>query len=105
MRARIYATSAERQKAYRARHGGELQPTAPTVPRKSKRPPSRAARLTTITESLRLLQGEYESWLASMPESLSESRLAERLQETIDQLEGAIELVCEIQPPRPFQSE
>jgi len=105
MRARIYPTSAERQKAYRARREDGSQAATPTAQKKSRRPPTRPTRLLAITESLRTLQCEYDGWLASMPESLSESRLAERLQETIDQLEGAIELLDEIQPPRPFQSE
>lgn len=105
MRARIYATSAERQKAYRARQAGPSIIATSMTAKKAKRPPSRPARLVATTESLRLLQGEYESWLESVPESLAEGRVAERLRETIEQLEAAIDILDEIQPPRPFERE
>jgi len=102
MRPRIYATSADRQKAYRARQAERSTAAAPPPPKKPGRPPSRPARLAALTDSLRSLHAEYESWLEGMPESLAAGDQAERLQETIEQLETAADLLDEIQPPRGY---
>jgi hypothetical protein len=48
------------------------------------------------------LHDEYQAWLDSMPESLAEGDLADKLQETIDQLEEAVSQVSDIDPPRGF---
>ena len=71
-------TPAERQRRYRERRaaGVPLQP-----PPKPPRPKTRPARWATALAELRALQAEYEAWRDQLPESLAESRTAERLDE------------------------
>lgn len=103
MRAKIYATSADRQRAYRARQTNPSIGAEQPARKKPKRPPSKPARLAASIDLLRALQTEYESWLEAMPESLAETHLADRLKETIEQFESALEILEEIEPPRPFE--
>jgi hypothetical protein len=49
-----------------------------------------------------VLKGEYDEWLDSLPESLQDGTTAERLAETIEQLEAVYDLLVEIQPPRGY---
>jgi len=66
------------------------------------RQPSRPARLAAIEKQLRELIEEYENWLESLPESLSESQSADLLAETIDQLTEAADSIAEISLPKGF---
>lgn len=102
MRSRIYATSADRQRAYRARQSEPTTRASHTQAAKPRRPPSRPSRLAVLASSLQVLQAEYEAWLEALPESMSDGDLAERLRETIEQLGAAADLVAEIEPPRGF---
>jgi hypothetical protein len=100
-RSRVYATAAERQKAYRCRGTAPPDQGSKPLPRRT-RPPSRPARLATAVATLQALQEEYQAWLDSMPESLADSDLAGKLQETIDQLEGAVDQLSDLDLPRGF---
>ena len=102
MRARIYGNAAARQKAFRARQAARLTGLQKTVSKKPQRPPSRPTRLATLTNGIQLLQTEYESWLESLPDSMTDSDTAERLQEAIDQLQAAADILEAIELPRGF---
>ena len=102
-RQRVYANDTERQRAWRERL--KAQAAGQMMPRpmlKTKRSPSRPARLAVILSDLEALQGEYEQWLQALPDSLAESQLAERLTETIEQFQAAADLLAEIDPPKGF---
>ena len=100
-RRRIYASGAERQKAYRQRQSGQ-QIATPQPQGKRPRPASRPARLATVQSAIVKLFDEYEDWLASMPESLQNSGQGQRVSETVDQLASVIDLISEIELPRGF---
>jgi len=99
-RKRIYASAAERQRAYRERVADAAVPPQPE-PRR-RRPPSRPTRLAAARAALVQLFDEYEDWLAGIPESLQGTEQAVRLSETIDQLAAVIDLLSEVDPPRGF---
>jgi hypothetical protein len=103
-RKRIYANDTERQRAWRDRLKGQVTGQLPVLnlPSKAKRPPSRPARLQALLAEVQALQTEYEDWFAALPESLSESQLAERLTETIDQFQVAADMLAEIEVPKGF---
>lgn len=67
-----------------------------------RRQPSRPVRLVALEQSLRVLMDEYQGWLDSLPESLEGSSQAERLRDTLEQLEAAADLLSGIEPPRGF---
>lgn len=102
MQRKIHESPAERQRAYRQRlkerHAGQPPPAPRTTVKKVARP----QRLAAVLDELDALADGYRNWLAAMPANQGESDLAERLQETIDQFEEAIELVSQIEPPRGF---
>lgn len=97
----VYSTAAERQKAYRARlatrTAAEPEKLSPAKPK--RRPLSRPARLSGILQASETLLAEYQIWRENLPESLAETDQAESLNETVDLLEQAIELLAQIQPP------
>jgi hypothetical protein len=103
-RTRIYANDTERQRAWRERLKAQAAGRAVTlpVPPKGRRPPSRPVRLAAALAVVQQLQGEYECWLEALPDSLAESRLAERLTETIEQFQAACELLQDIELPKGF---
>ena len=76
-------TSAERQRRFRARRaaGFALHPVPVNKP---ARPLPRPARWARALDELRKLQGEYETWRDGLPESLADSRTAERLEEVCE---------------------
>lgn len=63
---------------------------------------SRPDRLAALTTAIKDLQGEYEYWLEALPDSLAESDLADKLTDTIEQLETAADVLDGIDPPRGF---
>ena len=71
-------TSAERQRRFRARRAAGFALT-PVPVNKPARPLPRPARWARALDELRKLQGEYETWRDGLPESLADSRTAERL--------------------------
>jgi hypothetical protein len=99
-----YATAAERQRAYRARRAARLAGNTPSLPgaRPPYRLPSRPRRLGALEESLRRLHHEYQAWLESIPESLQDGDQAQRVRETMEQIESAAESLADIVPPRGF---
>lgn len=99
-REKRYASGAERQRAYRLRLRDAQHNSAPPATR--RRPPSRPARLAAIQFELEQLHGEYEQWLAALPESLEDSDQALRLSETVEQLQAILDQLSDLQPPRGF---
>lgn len=102
MQHKIHENPAERQRAYRQRlkerHAGQPPPVLRTTVKKVARP----KRLAAVLDELDALVDGYRNWLDAMPANQSESGLAERLQETVDQFEEAIEVLSQIDPPRGF---
>lgn len=68
----------------------------------SRRTLSRPARLRAIQADLQTLQAEYQQWLEALPDALADGDLADRLADTIEQLEEASELIDAIELPRGF---
>jgi hypothetical protein len=99
-RNKMYASDAERQKAYRLRATAVVQPMPPAPGR--RRPRSRTTRLAALCSDAQQLRNEYESWLESLPEALNGGTQAERLTETIDSLEAVFDLLSDIRLPRGF---
>lgn len=60
---------------------------------------SRPARLRALEKELRQLAQEYQGWLDALPENLSESDMAAKLEETIEALENIADDVWAIDPP------
>lgn len=100
-RNRIHASAAERQRAYRERLTRQAEPVPSPSPRRP-RLPSRPARLLTAIDLVFTLQTEYEAWRERLPESLADSEQAARLDETVDLLQQAADLLDAIDPPRGF---
>jgi hypothetical protein len=55
-----------------------------------------------IETELEALLDEYQSWLEALPESLQSSEMATQLEETIEQLQVAVDAVSAIEPPKGF---
>ena len=98
----LYSSIAERQKAYRQRlQARQLgQPLPPPSPK--RRPPSRPARLTALLQTAEDLRDEYETWFNNLPAGINESSLAERLQETVEQLTAVVDILTELDPPKGY---
>ncbi len=75
-----------------------VSPRMPRAPRK----PTRLERLERLREAAQALLEEYEDWRTSLPENLSTSVTAERLTETVEQLEQVADLLGAVEPPRGF---
>ena len=96
------ASNAERQRTHRQRVKARLAglPRPATPPQKPLPKPSRPKQLG---QALKLLQGladGHAGWLAALPANLAESNTAERLRETIDHLQTALDEIEAIDPPR-----
>lgn len=68
----------------------------------SRRIRSRPARLEALTTAIQNLQGEYQHWLDRLPDALAEGELADKLTDTIEQLETAADILACIDPPKGF---
>ena len=102
-RPKKYASVAERQRAHRARVKERLAQLQPLpIPTKKPRKLTRPARLERVAEELRALADEYQDWLDAQPANLASAELTERLEETIGQLQTALETLEMIDPPRGF---
>lgn len=66
------------------------------------RPPSRPVRLQRAIDELEDLLADYEQWQGNLPESLHETATAAALDETVDMLQQAVDLLNVITPPRGF---
>ena len=101
-RPKLYATHAERQRAYHQRQiATQGRPPAPAPPKK-QRPLSRPARLRAVLSEVETLQQEYQEWLDAIPDSLQESEQAARLAEVVEQLEAIATQLADVNPPRGF---
>lgn len=63
---------------------------------------SRPARLADIQQAVSELRQEYDAWFDSLPPSLADSVLADKLVETTDQLEAISEILADVEPPLGF---
>jgi predicted RNase H-like HicB family nuclease len=100
-RTSIYATAAERQKAYRERAASRvISPVISAPPKPKKR--SRPARLVAAENDIRTLLEEYEDWRGRIPEALEDTAQAQSLDDAIEKLTDAAELLAGIEPPRGF---
>lgn len=104
MRPRLHTSNADKQRAYRAR---QRQREAPPMAAQSESPvvkeerrPTRPARIAGLVNAIDELAHEYRTWREAIPPNLASGPLAEQLDETIGRLEGALELLAEIEPPR-----
>lgn len=97
-RTRVYANSAERQRAYRSRQGAALSLKST----RRSRPLSRPKRLIAIQDAVQELLEEYEGWRDRMPDFVRDTEQGARLDETIDQLTTIAEMFADIQPPQGF---
>jgi hypothetical protein len=89
-------TTAERQARRRARLRRHPENRTPTAV--SQRQP-RPQRWAAAVAALRTLQDEYRAWLDNLPENLSASRLADKLQ-AIAELD--LEELLAVDPPRGY---
>lgn len=96
-RVKVYTTAAERQQAYRQR----LKEKSPPVSKEGRKS-SRPQRFQKAVRELEMLGQEYETWLESLPENLSQSQLAEQLQEAIEQLQEVVGILDTLQLPLGF---
>ena len=91
-------SNAERQRRHRERLKTGQQPPRVRYRRpKDKR--SRARRWTEAVQELVDLQAEYQAWLASLPENLRTSAVAEHLESVCDL---DLDSLQEVEPPRGF---
>lgn len=100
-RKRIYANAADRQKAHRQRAAGEASP-APSAGQAKQKKLTRPMRLSAAVAAVRELQEEYQRWLDSLLDFQEGSELEERLTETIELMDQALEVLAEIQLPKGF---
>lgn len=102
MQPKIHQSQADRQRAYRqrlkARLAGKQTETPPPKPKKISRP----VRLARALVEIQALADGYQDWLDAMPANLTESDLADRLRETVDLFQQAIDALDQVDPPRGF---
>ena len=99
---RLYASSAERQRAYRDRQRAGRSPVPPprdTAP--VPRPPSRPARIRALVDEVRKLAEEYQNWRDRLPGNLAEGQTAARIEEVKEQLDEIADALEAIDPPSP----
>lgn len=103
---RIYASNAERQRAFRARQLGStaavVPPRSPPLPPKGRKVPanpSRPARIQVLLAEVRQLSSEYQGWLDRLPSNLAEGQVAAQLEEVVAQLDEACAILEAINPP------
>ncbi len=99
---RKYPNRAERQRAYRKRLREKLAGLRPVNPLPKERKKTRPQRLQEVCHSLQTLLQEYQHWLDTIPENLSESPIVSQLQETIEQMQDILELLQSLDLPRGF---
>lgn len=98
---RIYASNAERQRAFRARQLGS-HTAAPMVPpprRRAPAEPSRPARIQLLLAEVRQLSTEYQGWLDRLPPNLAAGLIAAQLEDVVAQLDEACAILDAIDPP------
>jgi len=100
---RLYANSADRQRAYRERQRA-ARTSQPVIPEavasgRPPRPPSRPARILALAADVRGLSAEYQNWRDRLPENLAEGETAARLEDVIAQLDDLAATLEAIDPP------
>ena len=100
---RLYATSADRQRAYRERQRASGPTAEPVLPPAAPVPrePSRRARIHALSEEACKLAAEYQNWRDRLPRNLAEGATAARLEEVIAHLDEVAEALDAIDPPVP----
>jgi hypothetical protein len=91
-------SNAERQ----ARHRARCRAQQPPIVIRTRRPVDRRSRLRRWHEAiaeLLALQGEYAGWLASLPDSLQDTAMAEALQAIVDL---DLDTLASTEPPRGY---
>lgn len=99
-RPKLYSSAAQRQQAYRHRLKLRLAGVHTPAPKTSKK--TRPQRLASLIANLDGLTLEYQHWLESMPDNLSESQLAFELEETIEALQDISEQLQDLNLPKGF---
>lgn len=99
-RQKLYETPAQRQQAYRRRIQDKLAGLIPLS--KPSRKKTRPQRVKSFLAELELLADEYQHWLDSLPENLTQSQLACQLEETIESLQELATQLEQIDLPRGF---
>ena len=102
MQSKIHQSAADKQRAYRQRLQARLAGLCPKAPARRPKRVSRPERLARVLSEIQDLAEGYQAWLDRMPPNLAESDQAERLQETIDLFQQAVEALDQIDPPRGF---
>ena len=96
---------AERSAAYRARRAAELEAAGKPVVRVRYRPPtdrrSRPKRWQDAVETLADLLDDYQAWRDSLPASLTDSEIADRLDEVLH-LRDLVDQLAAAELPRGF---
>ncbi len=95
----LYASNAERQRAFRQRQHAAR--TSAPLPARTKVPadPSRPVRLALLTAEARKLAAEYQNWLDRLPTNLQAGQVAAHLEDVVAQLDEACAILEAIEPP------
>ena len=98
---KLYASGAERQRAFRARQRTAGPSTAPSSRVLTKPPPcpSRPTRILRLVAEVRSLSAEYQNWLDRLPPNLADGRRAAEIEEVVAQLDEACAILEAIDPP------
>ena len=100
-RKRLYANDAERQQACRERVQAARE-AMPAILCTKLRLPSRPARLAAVIAELQRLQQEYAAWLDRLPDNFTGGDLSDLLEQTIEELGSAQEILENIELPKGF---
>ena len=102
MQPKIHESPADRQRAYRQRLKARLAGVRAEAPPPKPKKVSRPVRLTRAIADIQALADGYKDWLDAMPANLTDSELADRLRETVDRFQQAIDALDQVDPPRGF---
>lgn len=100
-RKRLYANDVERQQACRAQTQA-ARIAQPAMLCTKFRLPSRPARLAAVIAEIQRLQQEYAAWLDRLPENFAAGDLSDLLEQTIEELGSAQEVLENIELPKGF---
>ena len=97
---RLYATDAERQRAYRERQRAMRATALPPATVRNSPEPSRPARIQTLLDEARKLASEYQHWRDRLPANLAEGQTAAQRDEVLAQLDEVTSTLDAIDPPK-----
>lgn len=95
---KLYASGAERQRAFRARQRTGSPSTASSS-RVLAKTPSRPTRILRLVAEVRTLSAEYQNWLDRLPSNFADGQRAAEIEEVIAQLDEACAILEAIDPP------